>query len=400
MSPNSTASVLVVEDDALLRRAYERVLSPDYRVTAVGSGRDALSALRQGSYSVVISDIDLPESSGIDLLKAVRATDLDVPVVLVTGCPTLESAQDAVNHGAHSYLTKPVAAAALREAVVRATRLHRLLLLQRAAGGALGHPIEHASDQAGREVRFESALSTLWMAFQPIVSMQKAQVIGYEALLRTDEPTLKSPPDLLATAEKLGRLNELGRRVRERVAQAIPMAPADVAFFINLHPHDLRDDALYAADSALAPFARRIVLEITERASLEDVHDLGDRVATLREQGYRLAIDDLGAGYAGLTSLSRLEPEVVKLDMSLVRGVDASRTKQQLVLSMCRVCEDLGMQVVTEGVETVAERDTLVGLGCDALQGYHFGRPQRGFAEVTLPPPGALRSHLQSRSER
>jgi EAL domain-containing protein (putative c-di-GMP-specific phosphodiesterase class I) len=126
------------------------------------------------------------------------------------------------------------------------------------------------------------------------------------------------------------------------------------------------------------------VLEITERASLEDVEDLGDRIVRLRRLGYSLAIDDLGAGYAGLASLTKLEPEVVKLDMSLVRGVDVSHTKQHLVSSMVRVCVDLGMLVVTEGVETTSERDTLVSLGCDVLQGYLFSRPQRGFAPVVF----------------
>ena len=107
-------------------------------------------------------------------------------------------------------------------------------------------------------------------------------------------------------------------------------------------------------------------------------------MSRLRALGYTLAIDDLGAGYAGLTSLTKLEPEVVKLDMSLVRGVDQSMRKQHLVASMARVCLDLGMLVVTEGVETVAERDTLTRLGCDVLQGYLFGRPERSFASVSF----------------
>ncbi len=372
--------VLVVEDDALLRRAYERVLAPEYRVTAVGTGQDALDELRAGSFSTIVSDIDVPGISGIDLLKAVRCTDLDVPVVLVTGCPALESAQEAVNYGAFSYLIKPVEPAALRDVVMRASRMHGLLALQRTAERVIGHSGDRFGDRIGREARFESALGSLWMAFQPIVSMREQRCIGYEALLRTDEPTLRSPPDLIGTAERLGRICELGRAVRRHVANAIPSAPRDAEIFINLHAHDLADDELYADDSPLAPFARRIVLEITERASLENMEDLAERVARLRARGYRLAIDDLGAGYAGLTSLTKLEPEVVKLDMSLVRGVDASHTKQQLVASMCRVCQDLGMKVVTEGVETIAERDALLGLGCDWLQGYLFGRPQRGFA--------------------
>jgi len=388
-----SSSVLVVEDDTLVRRAYERVLAPEYRVTSVGTGDDALSELKTGQFTAIVSDIDMPGLSGIDLLKAVRSTDLDVPVVLVTGCPSLESAQDAVNFGAFSYLTKPVTPAALRDVVTRATRVHGLLALQRMADGVLGRTADRISDRAGLEVRFESALSSLWMAFQPIVSTRLGKTVGYEALLRTDEVSLRSPPDLLGAAEKLGRLGELGRTVRRRIADMLPSAPPDARIFINLHAYDLADDEIYDPKSVLAPFASRIVLEVTERASLDDVDDLAERVAKLRSLGFKLAIDDLGAGYAGLTSLTKLEPEVVKLDMSLVRGVDESHTKQQLVASMCQVCRDLGMEVVTEGVETPAERDALVTLGCDLLQGYLFGRPQRQFV------PGAI-SRPEQRSER
>jgi EAL domain-containing protein (putative c-di-GMP-specific phosphodiesterase class I) len=295
----------------------------------------------------------------------------------------MESAQDAVNFGAFSYLTKPVEPAALRDVVSRASGLRSLLALQRAADDALGRTSEFG-DRAGQEARFENGLRTLWMAFQPIVSVKERRVVGYEALLRTDEPTLKSPPALLGVAERLHRLSEVGRTTRIRVAEAIPDAPKDAKIFVNLHAHDLHDELLYSTRSPLAPYASRIVLEITERASLEDVEDLSERIERLRGLGYSLAIDDLGAGYAGLTSLTKLEPEVVKLDMSLVRGVDVSHKKQHLVSSMVRVCVDLGMIVVTEGVETVPERDTLVSLGCDVLQGYLYGRPQRGFAPVVF----------------
>jgi EAL domain-containing protein (putative c-di-GMP-specific phosphodiesterase class I) len=88
-------------------------------------------------------------------------------------------------------------------------------------------------------------------------------------------------------------------------------------------------------------------------------------------------VDDLGAGYAGLTSFAALEPDVVKLDMALVRGVDREPIKHRLVGSMTRLCRDLGILVVAEGVETSAEKEALQELGCDLLQGYLFGRPGR-----------------------
>ncbi len=99
----------------------------------------------------------------------------------------------------------------------------------------------------------------------------------------------------------------------------------------------------------------------------------------LRALGYRIAIDDLGAGYAGLTSFAQLEPEVVKVDMSLVRGIDSSAVKQKLVRSIIALCTELGIQLVAEGIETAAERDMLINLGADLCQGYLFAKPGRGF---------------------
>jgi EAL domain-containing protein (putative c-di-GMP-specific phosphodiesterase class I) len=91
-------------------------------------------------------------------------------------------------------------------------------------------------------------------------------------------------------------------------------------------------------------------------------------------------VDDLGSGYAGLSSFSILEPEFVKLDLSLVRGIDRSKRRQTVIRSMLTLCQrELGMRVICEGVETAAERDALAGVGCDLLQGYLFARPSRGF---------------------
>ncbi len=364
----SQCRILVVEDDVLVRRAYERVLA-EHSITAVGNGDDALAELNKQHFDAIVSDIDVPGMSGIELLKAVRKTNWEIPVVFITGCPSVNTAQDAVNFGAFGYLTKPVTPDELKRAVARATR-----------GRSLNAPQRPAVQSAeALEARFDRAIDQLYMAFQPIVAVSEGRVMGYEALLRTEEKSLVRPPDLLAAAEQLGELDRLGRAVRSKVAQAIPTAPPGVRIFINLHARDLLDDELLSAASPLAPFADRVVLEITERASLEGVDDDLSRLMRLREQGYWLAIDDLGAGYAGLTSVTRLEPEVVKLDMSLVRGIDANRTQQQFVASISQVCRELGMQVVTEGVETPAERDTLLGLGCDLLQGYLYGRPARTF---------------------
>ena len=155
------------------------------------------------------------------------------------------------------------------------------------------------------------------------------------------------------------------------------------SFYVqNLHTVDLRDEELFSAEAPLSKFASNVVLEITERASLDDIVDLPARLIRLRKMGYQIALDDLGAGYAGLTSFALLEPEIVKLDMSLVRDVHKNSTKQKVIRSMTALSQDMGMIVVAEGVETVEERDTLLDLDCDLLQGFLFAKPGRPFPEV------------------
>jgi EAL domain-containing protein (putative c-di-GMP-specific phosphodiesterase class I) len=132
------------------------------------------------------------------------------------------------------------------------------------------------------------------------------------------------------------------------------------------------------------------VLEVTERSSLDRVPDVKDRVKSLRNLGFKIAVDDLGAGYAGLSSFSQLNPDIAKLDMSLIRNIDVSPQKRSIVKSMLSVCrEELGVDVICEGVETHAERDTLDELGSAMLQGYLFGKPEAGFTEPrwSLSPP-------------
>jgi EAL domain-containing protein (putative c-di-GMP-specific phosphodiesterase class I)/CheY-like chemotaxis protein len=377
------ARVLVVDDEPVTARSYARALvAAGYEVTIAHDGREAAALVTGQGFDVVVSDIAMPDMDGLALLKTIRQSDLDVPMIFMTGSPALESAVQAIEYGAFRYLLKPVAPAALLDVVARAVRVHRLARVRREAAAVReleGRPI---GDRAGLEARFETAVSQIWIASQPIVSWSARRIFAYETLVRTDEPTLRDPLDFFDAAERMGRVPELGRVIRGHVARLMRDSAPAVPMFVNLHPSDLGDAELYADDGALTPFAHQVVLEITERAALDRIHELGSRVKRLRELGYRIAIDDLGAGYAGLTSFAQLEPEVVKVDMSLVRNIDRSPVKQKLVRSIITLCKELGIDLIAEGIETSPERDTIVGSGGDLCQGYLFARPDRG-----LPAP-------------
>jgi EAL domain-containing protein (putative c-di-GMP-specific phosphodiesterase class I)/CheY-like chemotaxis protein len=373
--------VLVVDDEPAVARASERLLTRHgFEVTVAHNGREAIEKTRSASFNAIVSDLRMPDVDGRALLRAIRADNLDVPFVFLTGSPDTESAIEAVEYGAFGYLVKPAPPAKLLDTVTRAARWHRLALVRREAAGELEGRV--IGDRAGLEARFDLAVEKLWMAMQPIVSWKTRTVLAYEALARTDEPTLRNPAELFDAAERLSRTGDIGRAIRRRIAKLIPLAPEPALVFVNLHPADLEDPELLSDKGALAPFAARVVLEITERAALDQISAIQERVATLRRLGYRIAVDDLGAGYAGLSSFAAIEPDVVKADMSLVRGIEQSAVKQKLVGAIAALCRDLGIQLVAEGIETSAERDCVCSLGGDALQGYLFARPDRGF-----PPP-------------
>jgi EAL domain-containing protein (putative c-di-GMP-specific phosphodiesterase class I) len=123
------------------------------------------------------------------------------------------------------------------------------------------------------------------------------------------------------------------------------------------------------ARAPLGRFASRVVLELSERTSLEGVPEVWKGIESLRVLGYRIAIGDFGAGYAGLTSFAAATPNVVKIDMSLIRGLDHDPVNHKLVASMARLCRNLGIRVVAEGIETEGERSGAMEAGCGCFKG-------------------------------
>ncbi len=373
----------MVEDDPLLRRGMARILvGGGFEVLEAGTGTEALEQLDVHTVDCVLSDISMPGMSGMELLKAVTGRDLDLPFVLVTGVPSLDTAIEAVEYGAFHYLRKPFGRQQILDLVTRAVQVRRLARLKRQALALAGLPGGLTRDLQGLHAAFERVLDDFHLALQPIVHAASGERFGAEALLRSSESSLPHPGAVLHAAERLERVQELGRAIRGRAARMLSSSACPSGtLFLNLHPRDLADDQLLDASAPLTQVASRVVLEITERASLNGVADLRRRVERLRELGFRIAVDDLGAGYAGLTSFVALQPDLVKIDMSLIHDVDCDTTRQRLVRSMTNVCRDMGILVVAEGIEKEGERRVLVELGCDLLQGYLFGRPEAWLGE-------------------
>jgi EAL domain-containing protein (putative c-di-GMP-specific phosphodiesterase class I) len=372
---SSTTNVLLVDDDPDQRRAQTDALQQQgYWVLGASDGSEALALLTREAFDCVVSGLSRPELDAVRLLRAIREHGLDVPVIVETACPSVESAAQAVEWSAFRYLIKPVQLDHLLELVGLATEASRAARLRQAAYAYLERIGFPSGVEAGE---FEAALSQIWMAFQPIVQWPERRVVGYEALVRSRSPTFAHPHTLLEAADHLGRLHDLGQSIRNAVAEVARTAAGELAFFVNVQAQDLLDTGLYCAGCPLSAVAQRVVLEITERASLEHIDGLSGRIEKLRGLGYRIAVDDLGAGYAGLSSFAQLKPDVIKLDMTLIRNIHADSTRRSVVESLARLCRELGVTLVAEGVESEPERDALVDTGCELFQGFLFGRPAR-----------------------
>jgi EAL domain-containing protein (putative c-di-GMP-specific phosphodiesterase class I) len=374
--------LLVIDDDQLMRKLLARVLSArGYEPTMANNGAQAKELLARGAFDLILTDVHMPHIDGIGVLRLVRETDPDFPVILFTASPSAETAIVALQLHATAYLTKPIDPARLADEIDKALKLHELARVRKEAHDIVRVAAQEELARAEIGQRFDRALTGLYMAYQPIVSWSGRRVFGYEALVRSTEPSMRDPGSLFDAAEELMRWDDLCRKIRGSCALPLPAAGPGCLLLVNIHARELLDEQLYERGSSLACAAAQVVLEITERAHLETVPDVESRISLLRAMGFRIAIDDIGAGYSGLNSFTMLHPDLIKLDMALVRGIDRDPVKRRVAGLLIQLCKDLGIGVVGEGVETVAERDTLLQLECDLLQGYLFGRPGAPFAQ-------------------
>lgn len=225
------------------------------------------------------------------------------------------------------------------------------------------------------------------IVYQPLVRLEDLSIFAYEALARCSHDKLRNPHVLFNVAEQGDRVWPLSRRLRKLAVTPEIELPSGSLLFVNLHPSDFEDPELLAPETHVLALADRLVLEVTERAAIGDFDTFRANIDKLRSFGLRVAIDDLGSGYAALSAAAELDPEFIKFDMTLIREIDQSPIRQNLVRNMVAFAVEAGAEVVAEGVETEAELNTVRELGCHYVQGYLLARPAPPFVtELAFPP--------------
>jgi EAL domain-containing protein (putative c-di-GMP-specific phosphodiesterase class I) len=218
------------------------------------------------------------------------------------------------------------------------------------------------------------------MAFQPIVRPATGELFAYEALVRGSDG--QTAADVLSRVDETNRY-AFDQRCRVRaieLAARLGIAERGAALSINFLP-----DAIYRPEVCIRTTletARRVgfptdrlIFEFTEEQKVRDPQRIKEIVHAYRRMGFRTAIDDFGAGFAGLNLLADFQPDIVKLDMALIRGLDHDVVRCSIVEGIVAVCRRLRIEVVAEGIEDAQEHATLAGLGVELFQGYHFARP-------------------------
>lgn len=227
------------------------------------------------------------------------------------------------------------------------------------------------------EIIRSDQLSTV---FQPIVDLRNRDFYGVEALTRGPQDTeFSSPGVLFPAAERVGLIRELELKALDIAGRSFARLAHNTRLFLNISPMSLMaPEALIIARDLLSLYqldASRVVLELSEQYQTEDVGQLADALATFKELGFKVAVDDLGSGYAGLKTWSQLKPDYVKIDRHFISGIDEDPIKREFVRSILAMASEVRSRVIAEGIETFGEAQLIRELGVRYVQGFLFGKP-------------------------
>lgn len=364
--------ILVVDDDPALRHALGAVLHRNgYKVEQAENGADALQKSCQEPFDAALVDYQMAPGDGLEFLSQLRRIQPRCVRLLMSGMLDFPVVMRAINHGDVSRVVeKPfrleAIVAALEELIAARGRLEDL---GKSAGDRSLQAQRHQLEEC-----FRSELLSL--ALQPIVSAADGTLQGYEGLLRSRHCDLNSAGHVIAAAEAHEAIGRLADRVAECARERVESLPPPLSLFINLHPAELSDEeGVRRRCEVLLPHAQRLVLEITERSHLLRMTGWRSTIEFLTRAGFRIAVDDVGAGYNSLAVLAELRPAFIKVDMSITRHIDREERRQRVLELLSRFARATATQLIVEGIETVEEAVAVKRIGADLLQGFLYGRP-------------------------
>jgi EAL domain-containing protein (putative c-di-GMP-specific phosphodiesterase class I)/AmiR/NasT family two-component response regulator len=382
-------TVLIADDDRLVSRILAATIEAEPTLALVGSVTDAdevIAAAVAQRPDVVIVDVHMPGGGGPRAAREIKRRVPGTRVIALSSADDRATVVEMLEAGAIGYLVKGASSAAIVESIELAANGHSSLSVQ-----VTGDVIEQLVQERGarrrneeqialRRARIERVLGderVVRIVGQPICALDSLETVGVEALARFDAPPKRGPDRWFAEATEVGRRTKLELVAAARALERIVELPPDAFLSVNVSPATIMSAGFRRLVSKVPP--DRVVLEITEHAPVADYDKLNAGLARVRELGVRLAIDDAGAGFASLRHILRLEPDFIKLDGTLVAGVEHDRSQQALAAGLISFAEKIGATIVAEGIETAEAVAALGALGVRYGQGYHLGRPADEF---------------------
>jgi EAL domain-containing protein (putative c-di-GMP-specific phosphodiesterase class I)/AmiR/NasT family two-component response regulator len=376
----SSMSVLIVDDNEANVALVRALLEKDgmHRIATETDSRRVAGRLAAIDPDLVLLDLHMPHLDGHAVLRQIIrfAAGTYLPVLVLTADTGVHERDRALGQGARDFLTKPLD---IVEFALRVANLLETRQLYAAIRNA-AHDPSHTPTAVGAELPrvrgdVESVLRerSITPVYQRVAELSTLTTVGYEALARFPTRHEHGPAGWFSDAFAVGHGVELEWLA---VVQALPFLDecSDGFLALNMSPATVLQ--LPPDEFCDRTRGSRIVIELTEHVPIEDYAALGRALRRVRDRGVRLAADDVGSGYAGFRHLVALEPDIIKLDISLVSGIDHSRSQRALTSALVAFSGDVGAVVIAEGVETVAELETLRDLGVPWAQGYHLGRPE------------------------
>jgi EAL domain-containing protein (putative c-di-GMP-specific phosphodiesterase class I) len=383
--PDEPIRVLIADDEAVIRDALAELVAADAALELVGSARDADEAISLAETTrphVALVDVRMPAGGGMRVAEVLRVRLPETRVLAHTAVADRATVVRMLESGAVGYLVKGTAQSEIVGAIVRAARGQTSISPDVMSGlvrDLAQHLEREESEITERQARIQRIGAAIEgkgraIAYQPIVELEGHRVVGIEALSRFADGDSGWTVDTwftVATEVGLGTDLELACA---RTALA-DLAAVNPERFVSVNLSHVTAGSPALLELLELVDATRVVVEITEHEAVEDYDRLTEALRRLRQRGTRIAIDDAGAGFASLRHILRIEPDIIKLDVSMTRNVHADPARRALAAALVSFADELEMSVVAEGVENEPEHAALIELGVRLGQGYYMGRP-------------------------
>jgi EAL domain-containing protein (putative c-di-GMP-specific phosphodiesterase class I)/CheY-like chemotaxis protein len=376
--------VMVADDEETVRDVLRVLVESDPAMDLVGVAPDTESAIELASRAkpdVALVDVQMPGGGGPRAVREIARRSPPTIMIALSAHEDVDTVLKMLRAGALSYVAKSDSTDEILWAIHRSME-GRTTVPSRLAAPVAAAIAEHIEDRGHdsrkRALQRERIARVVEdrqfaMVFQPIYDLDRECIVGAEALARFSPLPQRPPEAWIAEARAVGLRLDLELVLVRAALAELHRLPDDVYLSVNVSPETAGSPELPKALGSVDP--SRLALELTEHSPVDDYESLGRSLLHLRERGLRVAVDDAGAGFASLRHIVRLEPDLIKLDITLTRGVEFDEVRQALIGALTSFADQIGALVIAEGVESQGQLRVLRGAGVRFAQGFYLGRP-------------------------